>query len=397
MNQDQNAAGKLAKEVEPTRLDFLDALRGLAAVYVISYHLIFIPSPNLQAPTWAHLWAVNGGTGVTLFYVISAFSLFYTTPARFKQRLPWLSYAMHRFFRIAPLFYVWIVLTIIRDHLVFGASHPWWEIAASGSFLFNLIPTHQQGFVWASWTIGVEMLFYVVFPFMYVRVKNVYGALALALGLMLTWMFIQVVVDYLKISPAASASIHQWFFPRFLPEFAMGAIAYFVLKDFVPQLKKNKHVSEALGLLLVLAATYIFVAVMQNVGQLGLPDNRYSKAICCLLLVIGLALRPLKSLVNRLTTYLGKISYSVYLTQPTAILLLEPVYKKIYAVSAGSMGVSIAFVSCFLLTCVVVVPVATLSYFLVEKPGIKLGKRCYGWIESRVKSGGVSTQPQHIG
>lgn len=381
---------------EPRRLDFLDALRGLAAVYVIAYHLIYIPSPNLAVPAWARLWAVNGGTGVTLFFVISAFSLFYTTPARFKQRLPWVSYAMHRLFRIAPLFYLWIVLTIVRDHFVFHATHPWWEIAASAGFVFNFIPTHQEGFVWASWTIGVEMLFYVVFPFIYVRVKNVASAVALAVGLMLAWMLIQVVIDYLKISPAASASMHQWFFPRFLPEFSIGAIAYFLLKDHIPRLSQDPRVAGPLGLLLVLAATYLYVAIMQNVGQIGLPDNRYAKAICCLLLVVGLSLRALKPLVNRLTVFLGKTSYSIYLAQPTAILLLEPVYRKIYAASVGGMGVSVAFVSCFLITLAVVIPFAALSYYLVEKPGIKLGKRCYGWIEARIKPRNLSAERQEM-
>lgn len=382
------------RTAEPRRLDFLDALRGLAAVYVIAYHLIYIPSPNLAVPAWARLWAVNGGTGVTLFFVISAFSLFYTTPARFKQHLPWVSYAMHRLFRIAPLFYLWIVLTIVRDHFVFHAAHPWWEIAASAGFVFNFIPTHQEGFVWASWTIGVEMLFYVVFPFIYVRVKNVTGAIALAIGLMLAWMFIQVVVDYLKFSPAASASMHQWFFPRFLPEFSMGAVAYFLLKDHVPRLSQDERIARPLGLLLVLAATYLYVAIMQNVGQVGLPDNRYAKAVCCLLLVIGLSLRTLKPLVNRLTVFLGKISYSIYLAQPTAILLLEPVYKKIYTASSGGMGVSIAFVGSFLLTLAVVIPVATLSYYLIEKPGIKLGKCVYARIEARFASSEAAVQPQ---
>lgn len=379
---------------EPRRLDFLDALRGLAAVYVIAYHLIYIPSPNLAVPAWARLWAVNGGTGVTLFFVISAFSLFYTTPARFKQRLPWVSYAMHRLFRIAPLFYLWIVLTIVRDHFVFHAAHPWWEIAASAGFVFNFIPTHQEGFVWASWTIGVEMLFYVVFPFLYVRIKNVTGAIALAIGLMLAWMFIQVVIDYLKIGPAASASMHQWFFPRYLPEFSMGAVAYFLLRDHVPRLTQNPQLAGALGLLLTLAGTYTYIAIMQNMGQLGLPDNRYAKAICCLLLVIGLSLRELKALVNKATVFLGKISYSIYLAQPTAILLLEPVYKRIYVATSGDMAVSIAFVGCFLLTLAVVIPFAALTYYLVEKPGIKLGKRCYARIESWVKSRDVIPQPQ---
>lgn len=382
------------RAAEPQRLDFLDSLRGLAAVYVIAYHLIYIPSPNLAVPAWAKLWAINGGTGVTLFFVISAFSLFYTTPARFKQRLPWVSYAIHRLFRIAPLFYIWIVLTIIRDHLVYHATHPWWEIAASAGFVFNFIPMHQEGFVWASWTIGVEMLFYVVFPFVYVRVKNATGAVALSVGLMLAWMFIQVVVDYLKVSPAASASMHQWFFPRYLPEFSMGAVAYFVLKDHVPRIKQDARLATALGLLLVLVGTYLYIAIMQNVGQLGLPDNRYAKAVCCFLLVIGLSLRSLKVLVNKSTVFLGKVSYSIYLAQPTAILLLEPVYKKVYAASPGGMGISIAFVGCFLLTLAVVIPFAALSYYFVEKPGIKLGKRVYARVEAWLAPNDATAQPQ---
>lgn len=378
------------------RLHFLDALRGLAAVYVIAYHLIYIPSPNLAVPEWARLWAINGGAGVSLFFVISAFSLFYTTPARFKQRLPWVSYAFHRLFRIAPLFYLWIVLTIVRDHLVFHATHEWWEIGASAGFVFNLIPMHQEGFVWSSWTIGVEMLFYVVFPFIYVRIKNVAGSVALAIGLILAWMFIQVVIDYLKISPADSASMHQWFFPRYLPEFSMGGIAYFVLRDYVPRFKRDDRVAAPAGLLLVLAATYMYVAIISNTGRLGLPDGRYAEAVCCLLLVIGLSLHTVKLLVNKVTVFLGKISYSVYLAQPTAILLLEPVYKRIYVMSSGGMAVTIAFVGSFLLTLAVVIPVATLSYYLVEKPGIKLGKRAYAWVEARFATSGESVESPRI-
>jgi len=116
--------------------------------------------------------------------------------------------------------------------------------------------------------------------------------------------------------------------------------------------------------------------------------------VCCLLLVIGLSLRTLKPFVNRLTVFLGKISYSIYLAQPTAILLLEPVYKKIYATSSGGMGVSVAFVGSFLLTLAVVIPVATLSYYLIEKPGIRLGKRAYVWIEARFAPGDATVQPQ---
>lgn len=374
-----------------TRLDFLDALRGLAACYVVVYHMIFVTNPNLIVPAWASLWAINGGTGVTLFFVISAFSLFYTMPARLNERMPWLSYALHRIFRIAPLFYLWIGLTIIRDHLIFHATHFWWEIAASGLFLFNLIPEHQEGFVWASWTIGVEMLFYVVFPFIYPRVKNLWSAAALVVGCMLLWMFCQLVIEYLAISPVAASSMQQWFFPRFLPEFAMGIFAYFLLRETIPWSDRNPEAACGVGMLLILLAAYIFIAIMRDVGDLGLPDNRYAKAVCCLLLLAGLSLRSVKLLVNRLTVYLGKVSYSLYLSQPTLILLLGPVYKRIYA---HVDNLSVAFIACCLLTYAILIPFATLTFRLIERPGIKLGKRCYAWLDSCYKAGRTSAMPQ---
>ena len=69
--------------------------------------------------------------------------------------------------RIAPLFYFWLVLSILRDAIFKGAagSHSAGEIGANALFLFNLYEPFQFGIVWASWTIGVEMLFYAVFPF----------------------------------------------------------------------------------------------------------------------------------------------------------------------------------------------------------------------------------------
>lgn len=378
-------------KVHPRRLDFLDAMRGLAAVYVVVYHMIFLSSPNLAVPAWARLVAFNGGAGVILFFVISAFSLFYTMPARLSERRPWLSYALHRLFRIAPLFYVWIVLTIVRDHLVYGASHSWWAIAASGSFLFNFVPGAQEGFVWASWTIGVEMLFYVAFPFIFARVRNLWSALALLVGCILLWMFCQVIIDYLAISPAAAASLRQWSFFRFLPEFSMGVVAYYVIRRALTWSEERPEAARGLGLLLVLLAGYVYIAILQGVGYLGLPDPRYAQAVCCLLVLAGLSLRSVSLLVNRLTVYLGKISYSVYLNHPTLVFFLVPVYKKIYG---HTDNVSLAFVSCCLLTYAILIPLSALTYALIERPGIRWGKRCYAWLDSRLGPRNAARLPQ---
>jgi peptidoglycan/LPS O-acetylase OafA/YrhL len=35
------------------RLDFVDSLRGLAALYIVAFHTALVPKPNLAVPHWA--------------------------------------------------------------------------------------------------------------------------------------------------------------------------------------------------------------------------------------------------------------------------------------------------------------------------------------------------------
>ena len=64
--------------MEVPRLGFLDSLRGFAAVYVLSMHLAFVPTPATPLPDIIRIPVLFGGTGVTLFFVMSAFSLCFT-------------------------------------------------------------------------------------------------------------------------------------------------------------------------------------------------------------------------------------------------------------------------------------------------------------------------------
>ena len=127
------------------RLEFLDALRGLAAAYVVIYHTIAIPQPSLGLPMWARTLVMGGYTGVTLFFMVSAFSLYLTMPLRLKESHPTRAFYMHRFFRIAPLFYAILLATLIRDVLLFDVTHPPLDVASSVLFLFNAIPVGSRG------------------------------------------------------------------------------------------------------------------------------------------------------------------------------------------------------------------------------------------------------------
>jgi peptidoglycan/LPS O-acetylase OafA/YrhL len=358
------------------RLAFLDSLRGLAAIYVVVFHMIFIPRPNLSVPPWASKFAETGATGVTLFFVLSAFSLFYTMPLRLKEAKPSVSFYVHRLFRIAPLFCAWIVLSVVRDAWWFSSHHGVWEILTNVFFVFNFVPNHQEGIVWASWTIGIEILFYAMFPLMYRLTKNAFDALALALAFMLFWVAFRTVIGSLPIDGTMKQSIFQWTFLRYLPIFASGGICYFFIRERLSG--EDRPLDKSLGRLLVLLAVLGYTAWLDGALSWRFTDALQWQTIIYATLLVGLGLYPTWLIVNRATCYLGKVSYSLYLNHPTIVFALIPVYRRIYALAPDT---SIAFVTSYALTLAVLIPSSALTYSLIEEPGIRLGKRLYRWWE----------------
>lgn len=119
--------------------------------------------------------------GVTMFFVVSAFSLCYMMPRHKREARPLVSFYLRRFFRIAPLFYFMIATTLFYHAQFMGVPLDYWAakseaLVASVFFVFNFLPGQQLGVVWASWTIGVEMPFYLLFPLLYRRFDNPYKA-----------------------------------------------------------------------------------------------------------------------------------------------------------------------------------------------------------------------------
>jgi len=354
-----------------SRLQFLDSLRGLAAAYVVIYHMLLIPQPNLLSPRWAEKFAHSGGNGVVMFFIVSAFSLYYTMPLRAKDPSPTLSFYLHRFFRIAPLFYVLIGLSLLRDWLLFDAKHAPWEVLASVLFVFNFLPAGQEGFVWAGWTIGIEMVFYAVFPIVYFRVRDLGQAVAFFFASILLWMAIQLGLDYLVMPPGWKASILQWNALKHFPTFALGVILYFAFLRSLDNGKDPAAIRSG-GCALVFAGLFGYCAMLQGWLPAVFGDAYGWAGVLCAILAFGLSLWPTRLFVNRATAYLGKVSYSLYLLHPTVVYLLVPVYREMYG---ATDSLSLAFLASLALTMAIVLPLSSLSYRFIEKPGIQLGRR----------------------
>lgn len=361
------------------RLDFLDALRGLAAAYVVIYHMTLMPQPQLLLPRWVEKFTLMGGTGVTLFFLVSAFSLYYTMPMRQGSPRPISSFYLHRFFRVAPLFYFLILVSWVRDAWLFDSQHSVGSIFAAVTFIFNFFPMRQESFVWAGWTIGVEMVFYAVFPLIYSKVRDRYKALAFVFLTLLFWYFIGLVLDYLVMPNGWRESILQWSTFKHFPIFAVGIALYY----WFVGLDQHDPLAGSKGQAALFAGAFAYLALVQGWLPNVFGSPYYFQAIAYGLVFMGLAQFPWKLVVNRYTSFLGKVSYSVYLLHPTIVYLMIPVYRKIHEQQSD---LTVAFFVCTGVTFAVLLPLAWLSYRLIELPGIRLGRK----LEARWLSGKAS-------
>ncbi len=351
------------------RLAFLDALRGLAAVYVVLYHVMAMPAPQVRPDAWLAALVAAGATGVALFFVISAFSLCYTMPRHRASGHPLASFYVHRLLRIAPLFYAWLAFSLWRDGRGAHAGHAWQEVLANLTFTFNLFDGWQEGIVWASWAIGVEMLFYAVFPLVFACVRTLGQALGVAvLGVAAAWMAAAGLFGDIGLALTGPFGLL-----RHLPVFAIGLCAYHGYRWLATQAPAAAQRTGTLSAF-VGAALLLGCIVLSARGALTPLSFWLGCGIAYAVLLVGLSQRAPRWLVNRGTAWLGTISYSLYLGHPVVTAVLMPVFRRLQAHIAQP---SLAYLACAVLTLAATLPLAWLTYRFVEAPAIAWSRRLF--------------------
>jgi peptidoglycan/LPS O-acetylase OafA/YrhL len=92
-------------------LGHLDALRGIAMLAVLLVHSWYWFDRVLPLRRFLAEIAFSGQRGVQLFFIVSAFTLFMSNDNRRNEKHPTLNFFLRRFFRLAPMFYIALVLT----------------------------------------------------------------------------------------------------------------------------------------------------------------------------------------------------------------------------------------------------------------------------------------------
>lgn len=366
------------------KIDFIDALRGLAAFYVVIYHIGHVTWPAFNPPGFLTPFINNGGSGVILFFVLSAFTLCMSMESRSSNESNHVrNYFIRRFFRIAPLFYFILAVSIIRNIYIFNVFNTPQDILNNITFIFNFIPGKQSSIVWAGWTIGVEMAFYVIFPIIYKYSKTILSSiLVLGIALVIREAFKHLLISYMGDSQSTML-FYNTTVVRHAPIFIIGMITFNVYKDVI----NSDWLSRWKGMSMVTLGIFAFLTICYNASFFEkYYDINFIKAVIFSMIMIGLlAFRP-KAIVNRFSIFSGKISYSMYLVHPTVVYLLSPITWWIKT-NVENEYASYSLL-CITIFCVVYA-IATVTYKTIESIGNRSGKAVINYLDG-VKKGTVN-------
>ena len=352
------------------QLDALTALRFLAAAYVVLFHYDRFFFPDAPRRDWILL----GFSGVTFFFVLSGFILAHTYRAvDLADPAARARFYRARAARIAPLYLVSLLLGLPWFLAwVMKSTPPLQPLLAMGGVLAPLglhawLPGAACSLNCPSWSISVEVLFYVLFPVLLplvLRRPGAYAVAALALWCVfaafasLLWSRLAPGVSLIEPEPGGTLAILLAQAIKYdpllhLPAFLAGLALYALFRDRrlpVPALLA----ASGAAFLLLLAA---FPFVPQPAMHTGLTVLVWAP-----LILAGAAIRR-GPLVSAPLVYLGRISFAVYLVHTPAYAVVGTLdrallHGRLAANPALSAGLAVALT----------LAAAVLLHHLVEEP-----------------------------
>jgi len=353
-------------------LPAVHGLRGLAATSVVLFHLHHLTKLALPQPLG--FVGSHFGLGVQLFFVLSAFSLCYSTVPSIGKPGWNRDYFIKRLFRIAPLFYAmlgaWVALFYVR-HATPGKL----DLMLNLMFAYNFVPGKHESIVQAGWTIGVEMIFYAILPIVLLLVGRIRHALAFfviaaLLSLICRAAFVQaggILEQYAHFAFITSLGV-----------FAIGILGFWAYRSLAGAVHDANAATGALKVQAVLIGVVLclFAWLVSPLGNTLYTAGRADIMMWSLLfgvVIVWQALFPLRPLASAVMEFLGERSYSIYLLHPMVIFFLTPINERLYTAVASLAG-AWAFVVCGAFTLSIVVACAAVTYRFIEVHGIQLGR-----------------------
>lgn len=317
----------------------IEGFRAYLAFWVVFDHLLGVsgyPPENLSG-----IFKIvrSGWYAVDIFIIISGFVIFYLLD---NKQESYFKFITRRFFRLWPLFISLFIVSIplsliyisntaefallfpntkIGDGFLIARINSWWENIFLHIFIHipmlhgiipnSIIPNSPDAFLVPAWSISLEWQFYLIAPLVFKSLKsgNKWSLFVISMFTIILFI-IGKRIDNIQFGA---------FLPMHIEFFFIGCLSYFIYKA----LSRINLKITFFPINFVLAS---FLLINSNFNMLFLP---YIVWIIFFSLLIDFSnnTKPLYIsyisylFQNRLVVYLGKISYSIYLSHSLVIII----------------------------------------------------------------------------
>lgn len=341
-------------------------LRGIAALLVVFFHFRFYLNGVYSQKDLGTILFGGGAFGVDLFFIISGFIIAMSTERKSSP----LIFVIRRFFRIYPAF----ILTFLVGAYFVYYNLPTISILRSMFFIhkdYSLdSPSFGYNVLGPAWTLTYEFYFYFTFVIA-MSISHSYRILISTLLIIIPMILMQMTYSgYLDLSGSGSPSIPidtsfygviRFISSPIMIEFIIGMVAYYLYKK-----SSSTGIYKSISTPILFTSIGVFLSLYFQNKYYGFGLQGFG--VWAIILIFGFLFFEKHNDFNENKTlsFLGDISYSLYLTHYVVINAFDLYQPIIWSQSVGLSKFFLATTSCLL--------VAYITFNLIEKPFIKIGK-----------------------
>ena len=351
--------------------DFITGMRAYAALAVL-----FIHSGNGGIESLGEIGArlaVLGGQGVAVFFVISGYSV----ASSFASSQGFGDYINKRFWRIAPLYYFWIIIWLVAALLSGNLNTDAYNLFMHSVFLssldYRIAPIGLIGGV--DWTLSIEMVWYFMVPSIFLWTRGVPRLIFCLIASTAIFVLITKFRGLFPFPPKEFAEIMHYSPIPYVFNFCLGIVA-FKLREFSYNFARWGDVA-------LISIAVAFLIFLLGPKSLMLHSMFVFFTIAAFFLILfGSETSKFYRILfsNRIVRFGGTISYGIYLCHISVIELIDSTGMAIFSNAQVKLAAVLTITTA----------ISTVTYLLIEKPALAFGRFLFSSISLRRRYARVS-------
>ena len=363
-----------------SRLPELDGLRGCAVVLVLVWHFFgaLIDTGQSELARWLYHLLILGRTGVDLFFVLSGFLITQIILRRTQANVRFLvAFYARRGLRVLPPYLLlvllfWSVVLSHQHNVAFNSATPLWRhLTFTQNFWMSEHTEWGPGAISVTWSLAIEEHYYIFYPLLMLILRPRYIPFALT-AVAVTSAAIRL---FLHLAHPENAFLSYVMTLSRLDGLAVGGMIAWVYSDTGAHdwLIEHKKWLRPLLYFLLSGVPLLAIGIASDISaHMFIWGHTFLTVLYGITLVCVLELAACSNhsvLKSQALTYIGKISYSLYLFHPmvlATVFLVADRPEKFNAPVDGALAV---------LALMLVVAGCVFLYESVERPLQALGRR----------------------